>query len=306
MHLFTVDFIKNSYIIILTEKRDDVMLELSENDFLNEEKIKVQSFDCEPFPEHSHNFLEITYIKKGTAVNLCNGREIHLSEGSYVIIDYHTAHRMIEKSKDIEGLNCLVVPQFLEPAISNCKSFKGMLTALSLPLLKEKDIFVFQDNSEQVFKLLVKLKEELSAKQLGYRELAKTYLTQILILSLRSFQHDADNTVNNPLIEDILFYLQKNHSRKDLLKAVSREFNYSPAYVSVLFKRELGIHFNEYIRQLRIRVACDLLSSGDMSVDEIGFAVGYNNPAPFRSNFKELMRLTPTNYRRNQYGRHKA
>lgn len=279
------------------------MLELSDIDFLNEEKIRVQSFDAAPFPEHSHNFLEISYIKRGRAVNICNEREFFLTEGSYTIIDYHTTHRMIDKSADIEGFNCLFVPQFLDPSISNCKSFKSMLTALALPLLQQKDIFVFSDKSGQILKLLMQLKEELSAKRLGYRELAKTYLTQILILSVRAFQQDADNTVHNPLIENIFRYLQENYSRKDLLNAVGNEFNYSPAYISVLFKKELGIYFNEYIRQLRIRMACGLLTSTDMPVEEIGFAVGYNNPASFRLNFKELMLIAPSKYRRNQHKR---
>ena len=273
---------------------------LSPEDYLNGNEIKIQSISSMPFDAHSHDFLEIAYISKGTAVNICDNQKISLSAGSYVIFDYFTIHQIVNKSMDIEGFNCLFLPYFLDSALANCKSFHGMLSALMIPCINHKNCFFFHDTDGQILDLILHIQKEMDEKQVGYREIAKTYLTQLLILSIRAFQANTENAIHNPLLEDIIHFLQKNYSQKDLLRLVSNEFNYSPTYISVLFQKNLGIHFNEYLRQLRIRNACQLLTKSDMSIEEVSFAVGYHDVYSFRANFKAQMQLTPMQYRKSR------
>jgi len=63
------------------------------------------------------------------------------------------------------------------------------------------------------------------------------------------------------------------------------------------FKRALGITPGHYVQEVRIDKARGLLATTDMSVKEVMYAVGYNDPKSFRTRFINITRLTPQEYR---------
>jgi len=79
---------------------------------------------------------------------------------------------------------------------------------------------------------------------------------------------------------------------------VAAHVGLSPEAFSRFFKRRTGRTLTEYIHQLRVTQACDRLRSGDDTIAEIAFAVGFGNLANFNRVFKRLRRMTPRDYRR--------
>ena len=61
--------------------------------FVNGEPISVQRSDVDHNAFHRHNFLEIAYIAKGTAIHDFNHTTVTVHEGDYFAIDYNEAHR---------------------------------------------------------------------------------------------------------------------------------------------------------------------------------------------------------------------
>jgi transcriptional regulator GlxA family with amidase domain len=64
------------------------------------------------------------------------------------------------------------------------------------------------------------------------------------------------------------------------------------------FKIATGSSLIGYLQNLRVEEAKRLLEAGELPVDEISFAVGYEDPSFFRRLFKRLTGLTPSQYRR--------
>jgi transcriptional regulator GlxA family with amidase domain len=64
------------------------------------------------------------------------------------------------------------------------------------------------------------------------------------------------------------------------------------------FKQATGLALIDYVQNLRIEEAKRLLESSDQSVDEICFAVGYEDPSFFRRLFRRRTGLAPARYRR--------
>ncbi|MEE1254969.1 MAG: helix-turn-helix domain-containing protein [Lachnospiraceae bacterium] len=89
------------------------------------------------------------------------------------------------------------------------------------------------------------------------------------------------------------------HFQKDIsLDEVSREVNVSPYYFSKLFKEETGKNYIEYMTEIRISKAKELLSQGnETSMKEICISCGYQDPNYFSRIFKKTVGLTPTEYR---------
>jgi len=72
----------------------------------------------------------------------------------------------------------------------------------------------------------------------------------------------------------------------------------SPRTLIRRFRRALGVTPHEWLTQERIRVACELLESGDGTIEEVAAAAGFGSGQLLRHHFRRQVGLTPTAYRR--------
>lgn len=84
------------------------------------------------------------------------------------------------------------------------------------------------------------------------------------------------------------------------LKALAAELGFSPSHLSVLVKRELGIPFQDYLIQERIRQAKLLLLTTDLKVYEIADQVGFEDMNYFSQRFKQVTGMTPRQYKKGE------
>ena len=88
------------------------------------------------------------------------------------------------------------------------------------------------------------------------------------------------------------------HFDKDIsLDDVSKVVNISPYYFSKIFKEESGLNFIEYLTNIRIEKAKNLLENSNLSVKEICISCGYSDPNYFSRSFKKNVGITPTEYK---------
>lgn len=105
------------------------------------------------------------------------------------------------------------------------------------------------------------------------------------------------NNYENQMIVKGRGYIQDNYSRDISLDDVARYLNLSPYYFSKLFKAETGITFMDYLTDLRMARAQELLKDESLSIKEVCAEVGYSDPNYFSRSFKKNVGVTPTVYR---------
>ncbi|MEF3310385.1 AraC family transcriptional regulator [Paenibacillus sp. GYB004] len=71
------------------------------------------------------------------------------------------------------------------------------------------------------------------------------------------------------------------------------------SYLSRLFKEQFGEKFNDFVTQVRVEKAVELLKGTEETVNEIAAAVGYTHTLTFIRVFKKVMGNTPGNYRKD-------
>ena len=74
----------------------------------------------------------------------------------------------------------------------------------------------------------------------------------------------------------------------------------SRSYASVLFKRETGEKFSDYLQGVRIEKSCALLRDTSLSVQETAERTGFFDTAHFSRVFKEKMGISPMEYRKKE------
>ena len=99
------------------------------------------------------------------------------------------------------------------------------------------------------------------------------------------------------IIEDAKKYINENYRNNISLTDVANHIERNTAYVSDLFKVETGITFTEYLTNIRIEAAKELMKDPKVKMYEIGFMVGYEEPAYFSRVFRKMVGIPPTQYR---------
>lgn len=92
-------------------------------------------------------------------------------------------------------------------------------------------------------------------------------------------------------------YIEENYQREISLEEVSKIVDISPYYFSTIFKQIVGKNFIEYLTDIRMRHAKNLLKDRSRSIKEICSLSGYSDPNYFSRLFKKYEGITPTEYR---------
>lgn len=98
-------------------------------------------------------------------------------------------------------------------------------------------------------------------------------------------------------IAKVCDYIDKNFNQPILLRDMAASVNMSESAFSHFFKRKTRITFIDYLINLRISKACQMLSETSYSVAEISFCCGFNNLSNFIRIFKKRKGTTPSEYR---------
>ena len=81
------------------------------------------------------------------------------------------------------------------------------------------------------------------------------------------------------------------------MASVAEVVNLSGVYFSVLFKKEVGTNFVDYLNQYRIDMAKKLLKDVRYNVNEVAGLVGFSDARYFSKMFKKNVGVKPTEYR---------
>ncbi|MCK5306122.1 MAG: AraC family transcriptional regulator [Candidatus Omnitrophica bacterium] len=93
-------------------------------------------------------------------------------------------------------------------------------------------------------------------------------------------------------------HIRENYYRPNLsLGEVSKVVSLSPYYFSHQFKKEYNATFIEYLTKIRLEAAVRLLKDRRLSVAQVSFAAGYQDPNYFSKVFKKWMNISPQEYR---------
>ncbi|MGN0351954.1 MAG: 2-isopropylmalate synthase [Roseburia sp.] len=105
-----------------------------------------------------------------------------------------------------------------------------------------------------------------------------------------------DENCQDDRLVSILNYVQ-SHYQDVTLESLAEQFHLSVPYISKYIKEKSGKTFGEHVAHTRMKKAKALLKNGNMTVENISYAVGYQNVEHFNRSFKKMFEMTPIQYR---------
>lgn len=97
-------------------------------------------------------------------------------------------------------------------------------------------------------------------------------------------------------VEQVIFLLQQNLAEPPSLEELGKKIGCSHFYLSRIFSAQMGQTITQYLRQLRLEKAAELLREGEHNVTEAALEVGYNSLSHFSAAFHEMFGCCPGLY----------
>lgn len=119
-----------------------------------------------------------------------------------------------------------------------------------------------------------------------------------ILSSALTFRDSRPNGLYKNLIRQAKEYLEQHYTDPELsLNEAAAHANLSASHFSVIFSQEAGLTFKEYLTEIRINKAKELLRMTSLRSADIAYQVGYNDPHYFSSVFKKNTGLSPIEFR---------
>jgi AraC-like DNA-binding protein len=256
---------------------------------------------------HQHDCFELAYITEGTAIQTLDGNTIPLKKGAYFIIDHGSIHNYTQ-CENMKLINCLFLADIIDASLVNCISFDELMRVCMIRFYKQYTGFspvnhVFYDDDGKILRILMDIMEEFGNRSMGYREIYRGKLMEILILTMRKVVQEQDEfpiaqLTDNTIIREAIRYFEANYQKKALLSSFCEKNHYNAQYISRRFKQETGLTASEYLHKIRIKRSCNLLAGSNLTIREIALQAGYEDVKFFNKIFKQTIGITPGEYRK--------
>lgn len=125
-----------------------------------------------------------------------------------------------------------------------------------------------------------------------YAELKELCSNKIYELSLK-----LNNQMNIPLADAIQAYIHMHYHNPNLtIQDVADDLHVNQRSVSNCFAEKMGVHFKDYLNQVRIERAKEILANSSLRINETAARVGYSNVEHFSRIFSKYVGESPLNY----------
>lgn len=279
---------------LLYDESENCMLSLT--DTILDENYKAEL--------HIHPWLEISFIKSGSGLYHIDDRLYELRTGDVVVIS-STEHHCIEMLPGGHLVNCVIHfnPDFL------CSSPKNSIDYRFLQIFFERSAkfsnILDRDNpaTAGIYQLLHEIQQELMDQLPGYELMIKIKLQNVFANIIRYYDYcpneekPAISARDLKIIREVYIYISDHLNENLTLEDLSGIANMSPSYFSTFFKKHNGLSPFEYITNLRVRRAIELIQTSNRSLTDIAFSCGFNNSTSFNKAFHRVVGKPPSHYR---------
>jgi len=121
-----------------------------------------------------------------------------------------------------------------------------------------------------------------------------------------SISATSDKNSTDMVILKLINYINENYQSKIELKTLCDRYFLSKASLCARFKRVMKCSIMDYLLQIRLSKARDLLLVSDMSIEEVADSCGFSSANYFRTVFKRTLGVSPLNYRKDIRGERKS
>lgn len=259
----------------------------------------------DPFPVHSHDFIELMYVCSGSITHLIGDNTIELKDGDMLLLGRSTKHAILPTTENDIGLNIIISTDYFDSLLRDLTDSSSLPEKFFEKLLSKDDsqYFVFNTrNMLPISNIMENLAYALITNTIADSFIMQTSLSLIFSYLAAAPDLIVDFSVVNSYKEQLKRRIQnyiKTSYRTATLSEASKMLGVSDSHLCRFIKENFGVTFKTLLCDKRFEVAKTLLTTTKLSIAEIIINVGYENSSYFHKEFLKRFGTTPMNYRKN-------
>lgn len=266
---------------------------------LSAEKDEISKLYTTPNPPHGHVKWELVFFLDGVSINLVNEKEYEVSKGDVFLIGPNHVH----------GITFLKTPHLHQDVYFENEEIENALKKMPSPLASQilsgerilKLKLGFNDfetfNTYLAGLINAKSLEPGEIENLDYERFLDSSLLDA-ILGLYTLRYFERHTTTPKWLLEFLANLQRPEVFSRRVSEIVSLTNYSHSQVGTMFKTYKGVSLVEYLIEIRMNYAKELLKVTNKSVLTISEDCGYNSLSTFIKLFREINGCSPLQYRK--------
>lgn len=253
----------------------------------------ISFYPGETYGPHQHLRIEINYVKKGSCILHLNNESITFREGEIMIITSDTNHLFKAGAEGTTLMQLEFLPEIFSNFSLNATVDAGDPTLTPVFLFSEENRLIKIVNNVRIMRAVQRIVNEMEAKGPYYQYLVIMYYAELLILIYRYMDEVYLPICTNESLKKAIAYIRLNYHSEININNVAEHIGISERYLRSLFSQHLNLSPLDYLNQIRINKAVELLRNTEMSIKEVCFQCGFQSPQYFSRIFKQQMGITP-------------
>lgn len=251
---------------------------------------------------HFHDECQLVYIRSGAGTRIIGGSIEHFEAGDLTFVGPRVPHVWYSKPKLEDSENPDVsIALYINPVkiVENLKPFIDTQSVKSFFQQSTRGISIIGSKKEAMTSLLQNMIHQKNVSLLAS-------FVQILDLLLDSeelvwlngasllsaYSNDAQGRV-----AQLMDFIQQNFRTEITLEKAASVTGLQIHSFCRFFKSLTHRTFSDFINEVRVGFACQLLQHSDIPITQVAFESGYSNISYFNRSFRKIHRITPREFR---------
>jgi len=266
--------------------------------------LKIETYThgqgCELANWHIHPEYEMVYVKNGNGVLQIDGKVLNYYNGVLLFLGPNIPHADFGNKDHKDNLEVVIQfgKEFLEEKLNVFPEFKRIKR-----LIRDSRAVILFD--QKIKKRLEQDFEEL--QEIGNTQRLIQFISILeklsihgqysLILGQKKVNSFKSQDVER--LEHIFEYVNENYSEKISIERLATLVRLTPNSFCRFFKRMTNQTFVQFLNEFRTRKAMEFFDQSKLSVSEVMYKCGFNDPSYFTRQFKKHQGLKPSTYLSN-------
>lgn len=252
---------------------------------------------------HDHFHSELVIILSGTGEHLLNGENASVSAGDVLLIHPGVIHAY-DKTSDLALVNIIYDARQLYLPVLDGYSLPlfrlffpenpRSVSCSALPLMHLE-----KDELKKAADIINEMNRELNENRSGNNLLSLALLMQIIVILCRAGEHSVKKIASPFRIGKSISYLKTHYHNGISIKDLAKQANMSTRNFFLIFKKTTGCTPIQYLINLRITHASELLLHTTLNMTEIAQECGFSDSNYFCRKFRETTGTSPQKFRKS-------